>query len=85
MKVLDDLYKEVRELADKNTDVTTEMKSVVLFRAAFEVGAAEMGIEKTLYIVSKLMTTTLGIMAGEQGSSFEEVLEDLDTSDMSEH
>tara|TARA_R100001509_G_scaffold52447_1_gene28807 strand:- start:724 stop:981 length:258 start_codon:yes stop_codon:yes gene_type:complete len=85
MKVLDDFYKEVRELADKNTDVTTEMKSVVLFRAAFEAGAAEMGIEKTLYIVSKLMTTTLGIMAGEQGSSFEEVLEDLDTSDMSEH
>ena len=85
MKVLDDLYKEVRELADKNTDVTTEMKSVVLFRAAFEVGAEEMGIEKTMYIVSKLMTTTLGIMAGEQGSSFEEVLEDLDTSDMSEH
>ena len=85
MKVLDDLYKEVRELADKNTDVTTEMKSVVLIRAAFEVGAAEMGIEKTMYIVSKLMTTTLGIMAGEQGSSFEDILEELDTSDMSEH
>jgi len=85
MKVLDDFYKEIRELTDGNANITAEMKSVVLFRAAFEVGAAEMGIEKTMYIVSKLMTTTLGIMAGEQGSSFEDVLEELDTSDMSEH
>ena len=85
MKVLDDFYKEVRELSDGNPNVNAEMKSVVLFRAAFEVGAAEMGVEKTMYIVSKLMTTTLGIMAGEENSSFDEVLEDLDTSDMSEH
>jgi NurA-like 5'-3' nuclease len=85
MKALDNFYKEIRELTDGNAKITAEMKSVVLFRAAFEVGAAEMGIEKTMYIVSKLMTTTLGIMAGEQGSSFEDVLEELDTSDMSEH
>ena len=85
MKVLDDFYKEVRELSDGNPNVNAEMKSVVLFRAAFEVGAAEMGVEKTMYIVSKLMTPTLGIMAGEENSSFDEVLEDLDTSDMSEH
>ena len=31
------------------------------------------------------MTCTLGIMAGDKDSSFDNVLEDMNTSDMSQH
>lgn len=82
---LDDFYHQVSEATLRNTSLSSSSKSVVLFRVAIESGAAEIGLPKVLYLMSKLMTVTIGIIAGDADASYEEVLEELDTSDMSEH
>tara|TARA_R100000655_G_C2987248_1_gene192582 strand:+ start:1191 stop:1460 length:270 start_codon:yes stop_codon:yes gene_type:complete len=82
---MNNFYDEVKVITKEKTNLNMTQKAVVLFRVALELGAEEIGFEKTMHLVSKLMTCTLGIMAGDKDSSFDNVLEDMNTSDMSQH
>ena len=82
---LDAFYQEMWERTEEDNSLTPGSKVVVLFRVAIETGAKEMGIESVLYLISRLMTTTIGIMAGKDGISYEEILDDLDPSEMLRH
>ena len=46
-----------------------------------------MGVEKVVYVMSKLMTTTMGIvsMEDEEEISYKDLLKDWDKSDVTEH
>ena len=82
--MIGEFYKEVQKVSEANNDLSETGKAVVLFRVAIENHAREVGLESSMYLMSKLMTTTLGIMAGEE-ESFEQILPDLNENDMTSH
>jgi hypothetical protein len=82
---LEAFHRGIQRQISSNTSLSSESKSVVLFRAAIETGAQEMGLPKVVHLMSRLLTITVGIMAGDSDSSYEEILADLDTSDTPPH
>tara|TARA_R100000322_G_scaffold9615_1_gene5998 strand:- start:368 stop:631 length:264 start_codon:yes stop_codon:yes gene_type:complete len=84
---LDKFYEKLLTVIDEEQSLSAESKSVALFRAAIETGASEMGVEKVVYVMSKLMTTTMGIvsMEDEEEISYKDLLKDWDKSDVTEH
>ncbi len=87
MSNLDKFYEKLLTVIDEEQSLSAESKSVALFRAAIETGASEMGVEKVVYVMSKLMTTTMGIVSMEDGDeiSYKDLLKDWDKSDVTEH
>ena len=87
MSNLDKFYEKLLTVINEEQSLSAESKSVALFRAAIETGASEMGVEKVVYVMSKLMTTTMGIvsMEGEDEISYKDLLKDWDKSDVTEH
>ena len=83
--MMNDFYEKVQKVSEANDDLSETAKAVVLMRAAIEGSAREVGIESTVYLVSKLMTATLGIMAGDEQASFENMLDTLDSDGMTTH
>ena len=75
---LDKFYRDVRALEDDCAELTGAGKTVVLFRAALETGARDIGMIAVLHLISRLMTTTLGIMNDDNSYSFEEILDDFE-------
>jgi hypothetical protein len=85
---LDKFYEKLLTVIDGEQSLSAESKSVALFRAAIETGASEMGVEKVVYVMSKLMTTTMGIVSvasEEDEISYKDLLKDWDKSDVTEH
>ena len=88
MSNLDKFYEKLLTVIDEEQSLSAESKSVALFRAAIETGASEMGVEKVVYVMSKLMTTTMGIVSvasEEDEISYKDLLKDWDKSDVTEH
>jgi len=56
-----------------------------LFRIAIETGAEELGLPRVMYLLSRLMTATIGIMSGDEEINYYSILEDWDTDDQSQH
>lgn len=83
--MMNDFYEKVQKVSEANDDLSETAKAVVFIRAAIEGSAREVGIESTVYLVSKLMTATLGIMAGDEQASFENMLDTLDSDGMTTH
>ena len=65
-------------LKDDCAELTGAGKTVVLFRVALETGARDIGMIAVLHLISRLMTTTLGIMNDDNSYSFEEILDDFE-------
>tara|TARA_Y100000588_G_scaffold67915_1_gene68917 strand:- start:375 stop:623 length:249 start_codon:yes stop_codon:yes gene_type:complete len=82
--LINNFYETVQKVSEEADDLSETAKAVVLFRVALENHAREVGLESSMYLMSKLMTTTLGIMAGEE-ESFEQILPDLNENDMTSH
>ena len=74
---LERFYQEIRAIEDSCTELTGAGKSVVLFRVALETGARDIGMIAVLHLISRLMTTTLGIMNNDSSEGFEEILDDF--------
>jgi|TARA_B100000315_G_scaffold135782_2_gene125064 hypothetical protein len=83
--MLDNFYDEVQKISEATDDLSETAKAVVLFRVATESSAREVGWESAVYLMSRLMTVTLGVMAGDEEESFEKILADLDLGDMTSH
>ena len=64
--MLDKFYSEVNEISDARTDLSEHSKAVVLVRAAIERSATAMGPVAAMYVLSRLMTTTLEIMVEDE-------------------
>lgn len=76
--MLDNFYDEVNKVSESTGDLSATQKAVVLFRVAIEGSAGEVGLEQTMFLLSRLMTATLGIMAGDEDVSFANILDGLD-------
>ena len=75
--MMDEFYAEVNKVSEATGDLSEESKAVVLIRVALERSAGEVGLAPTMHLFSKLMTATLGIMAGDEDVSFEDTLVEL--------
>tara|TARA_R100000700_G_C3100365_1_gene97699 strand:+ start:267 stop:536 length:270 start_codon:yes stop_codon:yes gene_type:complete len=82
---LDDFYDHIKIITKATTDLNMEAKTIVLFRAALELGAEEMGVEKAMNVLARLMTSTMSILDGDEEADFQDILEDLDISDMTKN
>ena len=80
--MMDEFYKEVQKVSEANNDLSETGKAVVLFRVAIENHAREVGLESSMHLLSKLMTTTLGIMAEDEDATFEDILDDLNVDNL---
>ena len=80
--MMDEFYKEVQKVSEANNDLSETGKAVVLFRVAIEESSREVGLAPTLHLLSKLMTTTLGILADDKDVTFEDTLDDLNVDNL---
>lgn len=76
--MMDNFYAKVNKVSEATGDLSEAQKTVVLFRVALERSAGEVGLAPAIHLLSKLMTTTLGIMADDEDVSFEDELDDID-------
>ena len=83
---MEDFYKAAHALAEEAAeDMSGPAQTVVLFRVALERGAQEIGLMPALHLLSRLLTTTFGIMAGDDDVSFDNVLDGFDVEDETSH
>jgi len=75
---LDSFYQEIKNIENDCEALTGAGKTIVLFRVALETGARDMGMVGVLHLISRLMTTSLGIMDDDSSCSFEELLDDFE-------
>jgi hypothetical protein len=80
--MMNTFYKGVHDISETTKDLSEAQKTGVLFRVAIERGSSELGMMPTMHLLSRLMTTTLGIMAGDDNVSFEGSLGDFDCDEL---
>jgi hypothetical protein len=67
-------------------NVSPIARTVALFRVAIEYGAVHMGLPMLSYMMSRLLTITLGVATGEEETtSYESILEEFDETGELKH
>jgi len=80
MADIDDFYADIiGRVSDSKLDVSPSGRVVALFRVAVEYGAVHMGIPTLTYLMSRLLTITLGVMVGDKDATYDDILEEFDT------
>ena len=75
--MLENFYAKVKEVSRTTGELSETDKAIVLVRVAIEERSREVGLAPTLHLLSKLMTTALGIMAEDEDVSLEDTLDGL--------
>tara|TARA_R100000781_G_scaffold106280_1_gene70284 strand:- start:355 stop:621 length:267 start_codon:yes stop_codon:yes gene_type:complete len=71
-KAYEEFYESTREFVINHPSaLSQEERAVVLFRVALEQGSEALGVQHACFVMSKLLTITLGIAAGEESLTFE--------------
>jgi len=79
---LDLLYEELSERVSEDP-ISATAKAIVLIRVAIESSAKELGLPRSLFLVTSMLATTLDIMASEDTSCVDEnFLKEVDVSDL---
>ena len=80
MNDIDSFYKEMTNLVEGSPlEVSTTGRVVALFRVAVEYGAAQIGLPAVAYLMSRILTITLGIAGGDKEATYDGVLEEFET------
>jgi|TARA_R110000824_G_scaffold65850_1_gene171233 hypothetical protein len=82
---MDTFYRELTDRTTEELSLTPASKTIILFRVAIEIGAEELGLPRVVYLLSRLMTATIGIMSGDEEVDYYSILEDWDINDKSQH
>tara|TARA_R110002020_G_scaffold92018_6_gene223127 strand:+ start:600 stop:860 length:261 start_codon:yes stop_codon:yes gene_type:complete len=82
---MDEFYRELTDRTGEKLSLSPSSKTIVLFRVAIETGAKELGLPRVVYLLSRLMTATIGIMSGDDEINYDSVLEDWDVDKKSQH
>ena len=74
-------YEEVQGvLSSVNSSLSEEEKSVVLFRIGLEQVSNAMGVSRATYMMSQLLTTTLGIISEDESVVSDQQLHEVPTN-----
>jgi len=80
MNDVDSFYKEITNLVEGSVlEVSPTGRVVALFRVAVEYGAVQIGLPTLAYLMSRILTITLGIASGDKEASYDDVLEEFET------
>ena len=80
MNDIDSFYKEMTNLVEGSPlEVSPTGRVVALFRVAVEYGAVQIGLPALAYLMSRILTITLGIAGGDKGATYDDVLEEFET------
>jgi|TARA_R100001244_G_scaffold100869_1_gene75195 hypothetical protein len=86
---MSDINKFYTDMMNRTTtsklDVSPAARVVALFRVAVEYGAVHMGIPTLTYLLSRLLTITLGVMVGDKEATYDDILEDFDQEEEVKH
>ena len=84
---LESFVEELQNIADGSSlNVSPIARTVALFRVAIEYGAVQMGLPMLSYMMSRLLTITLGVATGEEKTtSYESILEEFDETGELKH
>tara|TARA_R110000824_G_scaffold106438_3_gene251504 strand:+ start:6177 stop:6437 length:261 start_codon:yes stop_codon:yes gene_type:complete len=82
---VEEFYQELTARVDNKLSLAPAAKTIILFRVAIETGAKELGLPKVVYLLSRLMTETIGIMSGDDEVDYASVLQDWDPENTSQH
>ena len=83
---LETMYNELTELSQsKYFDITDATRTVALFRVGVEYGATTIGFPSMAFLMSKMLTTALGIMSGDETQTFEDILDDFQEQEQTSH
>ena len=86
MNDIDSLYKEMTNLVGGSPlEVSPTGRVVALFRVAVEYGAVQIGLPTLAYLMSKILTITLGIAGGDEEATYDNVLEEFETDGEVKH
>jgi len=80
MNDIDSFYKEITNLVEGSPlEVSPTGRVVALFRVAVEYGAVQIGLPTLSYLMSRILTITLGISCGDKEATYDDVLEEFET------
>ena len=83
---LEIMYNELTELSkSEDFDLTGATRTVAIFRVAVECGATTVGFPSMAFLMSKMLTTALGIMSGDETQTFEDILDDFQEQEQTSH
>tara|TARA_R110002074_G_scaffold333257_1_gene503494 strand:+ start:44 stop:313 length:270 start_codon:yes stop_codon:yes gene_type:complete len=83
---LEIMYNELTELSkSEDFDLTGATRTVAIFRVAVECGATTIGFPSMAFLMSKMLTTALGIMSGDETQTFEDILDDFQEQEQTSH
>ena len=83
---LDTMYNELTEISkSEDFDLTGATRTVAIFRVAVECGATTVGFPSMAFLMSKMLTTALGIMSGDETQTFEDILDDFQEQEQTSH
>jgi len=81
MNDLDRFYENLCDLTEDYVgDVSHIAKTVALFRVAIEYGATHMGVPTLGYMMSRLLTVTLGVGQGSNYTTYDSILDEFEPS-----
>ncbi len=83
---LEILYNKLIKLAESEEyDVSHAARTIAIFRVAIEYGVTTMGFPLLTYLMAKLLTVALGIMAGDESATYEDILDDFEEEVQMKH
>jgi len=83
---LEILYNKLTKLAESEEyDVSHVARTIAIFRVAIEYGVTTMGFPLLTYLMAKLLTVALGILAGDESATYEDILDDFEEEDQLKH
>ena len=86
MNDIDSFYKEMTNLVEGSPlDVSPTGRVVAVFRVAVEYGAVQIGLPTVAYLMSRILTITLGIAGGDEEATYDSVLEEFETDGEMKH
>ena len=85
MAEINEFYDDIMDMTTTSKlDVSSSARVVALFRVAIEYGAAHMGVPTLTYLLSRLLTITLGVMVGDKEATYD-ILEEFDQEEEMQH
>ena len=86
MTDIDSFYEEITNLVEGSPlEVSSTGRVVALFRVAVEYGAVQIGLPTLAYLMSRILTITLGIATGDEEAKYDDILEEFDTDGEVKH
>jgi len=83
---LESLYNKLTKVAESEEyDISHVARTMAVFRVAIEYGVTTMGFPLLTYLMAKLLTVALGILAGDESATYEDILDDFEEEDQLKH